>query len=115
MTYDVDYFINKFSKIPTRKWGTGQLDDHSGHKCVFGHCGVTTDAGSDRYGYNEEANELIALFKGTVGHSPIDINDGTFDESPLDCIFFTLKEHTPKARIMKTLRKIKKALEGRTK
>lgn len=52
--FDVDYFINKFSKIPEENWLTGFLGEEGfGVHCALGHCGV--------HGEYKETKESKAL------------------------------------------------------
>jgi len=40
MEYNLDYFINKFEKIPEKLWLCGQFSDEYGEqRCALGHCG----------------------------------------------------------------------------
>lgn len=38
-TYTVDYFINKFERIPLDKWCKGKFGIGTRH-CALGHCGM---------------------------------------------------------------------------
>lgn len=58
--YTVDYFINKFSRIPTNKWTTGDYKKH-GRYCALGHAGCR---GGDYGGVETpESNALYYMFK----------------------------------------------------
>lgn len=54
MTYDIDYFINKFEAIPEEKWTKGMFENNGKH-CANGHCGVNGD------NYNMPPAEALAL------------------------------------------------------
>jgi hypothetical protein len=36
--YDVDYFIDKFEKIPEELWCISIRHDGGGRSCAYGHC-----------------------------------------------------------------------------
>lgn len=57
--YDVDFFINKFSKTPAKKWAVGQFENEIGQCCANGLCGVR---GPD-WRTISESNESKALQK----------------------------------------------------
>ncbi len=63
--YMLQYFINKFTRIPKREWGTGQFMDNNGKCCALGHLGMRSDHSTP------EAKALIKLLPN-VGP----INDG---------------------------------------
>jgi len=39
VTYDFDFFIDKFEAIPENNWCTGTFLDAGGRCCALGHCG----------------------------------------------------------------------------
>lgn len=93
MKYDVDYFIDKFEKIPARKWFAGNYhNDNKTKFCVLGHCGesVSTDT--------REAAALKNIFC-VDGFKVAFVNDGEYIEYP---------QKTPRSRILSSLRDIKK-------
>jgi hypothetical protein len=55
--YTVDYFINKFEKIPSGRWTTGTLN-HNGAMCALGHCGVRETGLGSGYIMTKEAKAL---------------------------------------------------------
>jgi hypothetical protein len=93
MTYDVDYFIAKFSAIPDAAWLTGEYE-YKGKCCALGHCGISYKPGATQ---SEEADALIDLFT-LIGQDPTQVNDGEASEYP---------QLTPKERILAALRDIK--------
>ncbi len=101
MKYDVDYYINKFSAIPSRKWTTGDFNNDKGRKCALGHCQVGM-----RDNWSPEANQLNLMFRdafwyeGVVLNVLTEINDGTVEGS------LSLGKH-PKTRILAALELIK--------
>lgn len=112
MEYTVDYFINKFEKIPEDKWITGMIGLNSienSPKCALGHCGI------DESFLNEtkDSKALKEIFSNTSFTSSISpIRGGT------DCIWKIndgyIKEYqqeTPKQRILAALYDIKKSQE----
>jgi hypothetical protein len=56
--YTVDFFIDKFSKIPEHLWLIGDQGHFGGPACAFGHCRIRP---SDKYGSDTE--EGVALQK----------------------------------------------------
>lgn len=99
--YDVDYFIEKFEKIPEDKWCVGRFDDGYGAKCALGHCGAYE-------GMHHDTPELTAIhalvgnWKGGGGLTIVDINDGY-----LYAMRPKLSAATPRERVLNALRLIK--------
>lgn len=96
MDYTVDYFIEKFEKIPEEKWITGLYEDINGNHCALGWCGVKGDA-------NDESAELTRLF-WKIDKSVIRVNDGI--------LYAEYQQSTPKQRILAALRDIKSKMES---
>lgn len=92
MTYDVDYFIEKFEAIPEESWCTEEFEK-DGACCAFGHCG-TRDFKS-----TIEAIELAHLFSNLDDIYVVCVNDGS---EPM------YSQPTPKQRILAALHDIKK-------
>jgi hypothetical protein len=91
MNYDVDYFINKFTKIPEQLWQT--MDYGRGETCcAMGYCGAKSAVD-----LTDEARALEDLLGGH--YKPQSINDGC-DPRYL--------QGTPKQRILAALYDIKK-------
>lgn len=67
MTYDIQYFIDKFEAIPEDKWAMGGLG-HNGIHCVLGHCGVTPNG--DDYDGTDESKALCLIFGGAEDDYP---------------------------------------------
>ena len=89
--FTVDYFIEKFTKIPDSKWAMGNYRVGQ-RKCALGHCGYSN---SNRPIHTEEGVALSQMFAKVnllVSH----INDG-FPEFGV----------TPKERILVVLEHIK--------
>lgn len=94
--FTVDYFIDKFSKIPEENWCTGMFTIGSAH-CAYGHCGLGWDTS-----FTEESVALADLFikiRATI----INVNDA-IDYNPY-------QQPTPKQRILAALYDIKKMQE----
>ena len=93
MTYDVDYFINKFKSIPEDKWCVDEFVNKQGQCCVYGHCGLT-DVEYD----SPEADDLGDLFYSIGYLNPALVNNGVDPR---------YTQNTPKQRIMAALKDIK--------
>lgn len=97
IVYNVDYFIDKFEKIPENKWCAHDYSNGEGTKfCAAGHCGATY------WNYHPEANTLADIFishETKVAH----VNDGGD---------LRYQQPTPKGRILAALRDIKKIQES---
>jgi hypothetical protein len=99
--YDVDYYIDKFTKIPRNQWTIHKVvDEDTGQKCALGHCG-----GNPNTFFWRQPKEFIDLVKVFGSISQFDrldkvgnINDG---------IDPRYKQKTPKGRILAALRDIK--------
>jgi lambda repressor-like predicted transcriptional regulator len=93
-TYDVDYFIKKFSTIPDDKWCVGAFNNDAGCCCALGHCGHRAGLRTT------EGIALGALFNGAALNI-VAVNDR-------HSLLYT--QDTPKARILAALHDIKKNL-----
>jgi len=113
MNYDVNYFIEKFSKIPESCWHVGGYSDGRGASCALGHCGLDYSHENKRlFGcpYGEEQAALYKVFGESFdAHMKNEntaivarINDGYNDE---------YQQPTPKQRILAALYDIKKLQE----
>jgi hypothetical protein len=89
--FTVDYFIDKFERLPDSEWCTGTLYNGRGQKCAVGHCPY-----SDEYKF-EEREALWTLFKAILV-MPAQVNDA---HSP------KYQQPSPKARVLAALRDIK--------
>lgn len=102
MKYTVDYFIDKFSKIPNKFWITGRFDaptvDHVKH-CVLGHCWRKVGGP-----HTQESKALRNLFAEYFHTKPWMINDSRFSNNQFP-------QKTPRGRILAALKKIKKKSE----
>lgn len=95
MEYNVDFFIDKFSKIPERKWIIGSYGSNDdGPHCAYGHCG----ARDIPFYIGNEAMALAKLFVGKL--QPHEVNDGK------DPVY---QQPTPKERILAALYDIKQS------
>lgn len=92
--FTVDYFIEKFEKIPEERWTTGVYSKDDG-QCALGHCGMNTGI----IKYNTEADALWDLVYYNIGLSVVRINDA-YEKR--------YSQRTPKQRILAALRDIKK-------
>jgi hypothetical protein len=91
--HTIDYFINKFKKIPSRKWCVGSF--RRGNKfCALGHCGINDRSNT----INRESKALVRILSklGPVSY----INDGKWGYKPLG--------NNAKTRILKALKSVKK-------
>lgn len=114
MIYDVNYFIDHFSRIPESQWCINSVMGPKGAKCANGHCGMT-----DYHDYTEMSQSLARLFTDVVVHN---VHNGTLMyESPTEYYYggFSMiaawindggvKEYqqaTPKERILAALKDI---------
>jgi len=100
-TYTVDYFIDKFSKIPEDMWCVKTLGDMSGSHCALGHC----DFGNT--GVPKEALALQKLLK------PLENSHCRIWTTPWinDGLYPSYQQPTPKQRILAALNDIKKMQE----
>ena len=89
MKYDLNYFINKFEKIPSKNWCTDKVWDGEGRYCALGHCGVKKDE-EDTY----EAWQLFLLAPNISS-----VNDGQL---------LKYKQKTPRGRVLAYLRDLNK-------
>lgn len=109
--YSIDWFINKFRSIHSRKWTTGlPVRTRPGQCCALGHCGVKND-----YEPTDEAKALVKLFNpGAVGQNWIDygvifsINDSGYLSLPTEVSLIRLKSPKPRGRILEALKLLKK-------
>ena len=90
--YTVDYFIEKFEKIPDEKWVVGDFGFNGTH-CAFGHCGMVNA--------NECTSESKALMSIFGNVSIVRTNDGSIGIG-----------NTPKERILNKLKEIKESTNG---
>lgn len=100
MIYDVNYFIDKFSKIPENLWCINSRDDGHGRRCAHGWCDI------NNYGdemFTKEELALHQVFKPLCnGGGCAYINNGGDKRYP---------QPTPKQRILAALYDIKKMQE----
>ncbi len=95
--YTVQYFIDKFKKIPDSKWNIGAFVSPDGKKkCALGWCGMRAD--------NYSSDRLFKITKESKAFEELlnfvaDINDGRDVRYTQD---------TPKKRILAALKDIKK-------
>ena len=94
-SYTVDYFIEKFEKIPPEKWTTGQYVSDNDRECccALGHCGIRNINGLHVASHSPEAMALTKLFNNSLVHC---INDSAIEYG-----------NTPKERILNKLKEIK--------
>lgn len=97
--YDVNYFIEKFTKIPDELWTTYNFE-LDGRCCALGFCGTYFDKDSETVIWNDESQALKGIFGRAELPSVSKINDCIFDRE------FTQKH--PKYRILHALQMIKK-------
>lgn len=101
--YDVDYFINKFEKIPEDNWIAGAfrrlLSDGSYGHCAAGHCGVISECYLDTDENHAEGKVLYKMFVESLDVLVPHINDGKDKR---------YQQPTPKQRILAAIYDIKK-------
>lgn len=101
--YDVNYFIEKFSKIPASKWTTYTFENYAGQCCALGHCGFQRNISGGK-NKTTEGISLINLIN-KIGLNVVTINDGDTK----------YQQRSPKARILAALRDVKKQEAKRSK
>lgn len=108
--YTVDYFIEKFSKIPEGMWITGDFG-RGGVHCAGGHCGCT---------YSKESTDEAMALAHLIGKLPLVRHNGGYSDIIYDnivCINYghtQYQQNTPKQRILAALYDIKKLQENKT-
>lgn len=90
--FDIDYFIQKFSKIPADQWTKASYKDKKGHYDALGHCGET-----DSKNPTTESLALEDIFQKADLRVSL-VNDGECDK---------YKQATPKDRILTALNDIR--------
>lgn len=95
--YTVDYFINKFKKIPAKLWCVRSYQ-RADKYCALGHCGAryTSDDDSE---FTEESQALQDLFSSVLHFHAASVNDGDAG---------SFKFNSPKKRMLAALQKIKR-------
>jgi hypothetical protein len=107
--FTVDYFIEKFSKIPDKNWCTQYLLSSLGKSCALGHCGVRSNNIIAFGGIEHEEGSALAKILAPVSMQDAEysvvyeINDGHN---------YNYKQPTPKQRILAALYDIKKMQDG---
>lgn len=96
--YIIDYFIKKFEAIPRSKWTIREFEN-DGKYCALGHCGAEYISGRGESLPAEAIALQNIIWHYSSFYGVCDINDG--EES-------TLKQKTPKGRILAALRQIKR-------
>ena len=105
MNYDVNYFIDKFEKIPEENWCIGMPQDGIGKMCAAGHCGYHTMM---FFNDCEEAVALAMLLQPLSGRR--DLYEAIYYVN--DQILIQYPQDSPKQRILAALRDIK-AMEAK--
>lgn len=107
--YTVQYYIDKFSKIPENKWTTNAFGEGNA-RCANGHCGISIK-NANQHDATDEAKQLANLLLLVVDKSAYNkyrqpifvatafINDG---DDP------KYKQRHPKDRILAALEDVKK-------
>lgn len=95
MTYDVQYFIDKFEAIPEEKWCTG-VSGGKGVTCAFGHCAYDVATGTIQSDWIDRQGALIKALS-PLGQLVQRINDGKD---------LRYQQPTPKQRILAALRDV---------
>lgn len=100
MSYDVDYYIKKFTAIPERKWTTRVLNiAGTDICCALGHCGERI------MGTTMESRTLFSMFHKKLGVEVPTVNDG----APITMGYSDVPYlgDTPRERILAALELIK--------
>lgn len=102
MTYDVDYFLNKFDAIPDEMWCCGGFS-WGGKMCALGHCGVTHYSSP----ITPESLALARLFNENLGVDVARVNDANSELLYNNLSKLVELGDTPKERIISALILIK--------
>lgn len=106
MNYTVDYFINKFEKIPEEMWCTHTVDNDNGQHCAWGLIKYSKYKTSDCFTEGAAFMDIIKSSGLDVYGDPSRINNGDDPRYP---------QPTPKQRILAALYDIKKLQEPKVK
>ena len=116
MEYTIDYFIDKYTKIPHKNWVTGILyyknDLLKERCCVLGHCGVTYNEETDseiEWNMTEESLALIDLLGLIMPEEITSKLHWTYTINDSGGFRFFNKDHS-KDRILMALNKVKEKL-----
>lgn len=101
--YTIDYFIEKFNKIPAELWTTYKFES-DGKCCALGLCGARFDSDIQQIAYTPEALALFQIFVDAKLPLVMKVNDCIFDRE------FTQRH--PKFRILHALKMAKKKEEN---
>lgn len=116
MKYTVDYFIDKFSKIPDNFWGKGNESFYDKEvKCALGHCKVNTyDSYYPKQGLGDEMQGLAKLLNNSINEQESQTQGITvynitnvFMINDKSSMFPQYNQVTPKERILAALYDIK--------
>lgn len=98
----VDYFIEKFTNIPGRKWFAGAYHNETNTRlCVLGHCGRRT---TNNYAPTGESIVLTQIFEANLGAYPEHVNDGLDINGRKS---YSKYGKTPRMRVLNALREIR--------
>ncbi len=109
--YTVDYFIDKFEKIPEKDWTIGIQQNGYGQRCAFGHCmpiELKINGNMSCTGFGDDTEEGIALIRV---FRPIKSQDWTSVALVNNGEHLLYRQPTPKQRILAALYDIKKMQE----
>lgn len=96
--YDVDYFLDKFSRIPEEMWCVGSLQNDDGARCALGHTINCKNVYTALHGGTVHQPELMAFREIFFHLGVVGINNG-FDPN--------YQQPTPKQRILAALKDVK--------
>lgn len=104
MKYTVQFFIDKFEKIPGNKWTTNTYTQGDKH-CAGGHCGMRF---ADDINHMAEAKALVEVLRPSKAEHPYYSTDFHNIVAALnDGVHSRYKQPTPKQRILAALYDIK--------
>lgn len=108
--YTTEFFLNFFSKIPTKRWTLG-MGHRGGPRCALGHLGCDF-TGDPRPNARALGEILRPVYEGSkfsgIGKSPNTVVSSINDDYTQICF----KGKTPRARILNALRKAIRLRKG---
>lgn len=107
--FTIDYFVEKFSAIPSEKIGEGSIYDH----CALWYCGVTIDRQVGGYAMTDEARALAEIFRPALANiNPLLVLNSNADDIVSDVNDRDLFGAKPKERILNALQRAKELIKN---
>lgn len=100
--YTIDYFIQKFTAIPTKQWCVGMFRGPNNTRCALGHCGAK-DASKGLY--TALPPEARALVYWVEDHFPTNITTPELNDGRASSHLYGRR---PRTRILNYLKELKK-------